>query len=258
MPFQVPEAVNYPSPLNAVPTRWGNDPNEGPKIINCEVDWGTMGGTSKTVAFNLQNNATLNFSQIVALAVDNSGCGSDLQFSFPDTETTISIPAYAPYTVIPVFTNQTQFYLQSPNSESEDVTRFAILNSLPPPIAVPTTQEQSVASSDAFDATTSGTRQLVATGISGTLEAMDIEGFIGSTGSNAATTTIQLKDGLGNVVHSFTGGTYSNSLNGSFSNISVARLTDLRVRFQSGLVLSWTNVTTNTMFLASNLYYRTP
>lgn len=254
MPFQVPNAVNYPSPLNAVPSRWASDPVEGPKIINCEVDWGAMGGAEKTLNFNLQNNATLNFSQIVALAVDNSECGSDIQFSFPDTETTISIPAYAPYTIVPVFSNQTMFYLSSPNAESEDVTRFGILNSLPPPVAVPTTEEQQFANSYQADITSSGSLQLIPTSVNGTLENVMIACDIYDTSvGTSGTVVMTLKDGKGNVIARGSAATFATA-----ANVSLFQGQMLRVRFQNGLVVQWTSVSIVNGALTANAFYRTP
>src|ERR1700761_8517018 len=102
MSIVIPQgAVNYQSPLVAVPDINQQQPREGMKLISCEIDWGSTDKGSGAVFFNLQNNATLEVSQICGLVVDNSNCGADLEFVFPDTSTTIGIPAYAPYTVVP-------------------------------------------------------------------------------------------------------------------------------------------------------------
>jgi len=253
MALSVPPAVNYQSPLIAVPTRWDQAPVEGSKIIPCEIDWGTMGGTSNCVSFNLQNNATLNFSQIVALSIDNSACGSDIEFIFPDTSETLSIPAYAPKTICPVFTNQTQFWLSSPNAQSEDITRFSILNSLPPPIAVPTTQEQNTVSINDVIVEPAGSQQLIALGINGTIENIDVFGSM--SGTNPWSFAFQLKDGNANVVASgSTQGGGSALFNGTMLNMQ-----DIHVRFQNGLQLVWTETQlTATSNVAVNIYYRTP
>lgn len=253
MGISVPPAINYQSPLVALPTRWDQPPNEGSKIIPVEVDWATMGGTSNTVAFNLQNNATLEFSQIVAISIDNSACGADIQFIFPDTSETLSIPAYSPKIIVPVFTNQRQFWLTAPNAESEDITRFALLNSLPPPIAVPTTQEQNF---DVFINTNvagSSNTQLLAAAINGTLENISVNFCCGG---DAGVSNFQwtIQDGNSNVI---AGGQVRANANQNTPQLS---LNDLRVRFQSGLKLIWTNsgnLGVNAV-LPINLYYRTP
>ncbi len=253
MTLSVPPAVNYQSPLIAVPTRWDQAPIEGSKIIPCEVDWGTMGGTSNCVSFNLQNNATLNFSQIVALSIDNSACGADIEFIFPDTTETLSIPAYAPKTIVPVFTNQTQFWLSSPNAQSEDITRFAILNSMPPPIAVPTTQEQNSAVNVNVPATAAGDAVIVASTINGTLENAFI--FLFGSGGVTGISAWTLKDGNNNII---AGGQLVSVQNGVIA-VAVLELTDIRVRFQNGLKINIASATLGAgSILAVNLYYRTP
>lgn len=253
MALSVPPSKNYQSPLIAVPTKWDQTPVEGSKLIPCEVDWGVMGGPSNCIAFNLQNNATLNFSQIVALSIDNSACGSDIEFIFPDTTETLSIPAYTPKTIVPVFTNQTQFWLSSPNAQSEDVTRFSILNSMPPPIAVPTTQEQNVSVYNNVLIFTTGSQQLVASSIDGTLENAFLS-YAGNSGS-AGEATWEIIDGNNNVI---AGGTI---LQGAGLVMSpIFNVNDVRIRFQNGLSLTWT--TTGSLSSSSaigvNLYYRTP
>ena len=107
MPVTVPPAINYPSPLLSQPDRYMQVPPEGARMIPCEIDWGTMGsgGTLITsMSINLQNNSTKTFTQICSLAVDNSACCSDVQFVFPDTAETMTIPAYTPKCIVPVFT----------------------------------------------------------------------------------------------------------------------------------------------------------
>jgi len=253
MTLSVPPSINYQSPLTAVPTKWDRTPSEGSKLIPCEVDWGTMGGPSNCVSFNLQNNATLNFSQIVALSIDNSACGSDIEFIFPDTTETLSIPAYSPKTIVPVFTNQTQFWLSCPNAESEDITRFSILNSLPPPIAVPTTQEQSVASSGSININTgSGNSTLIASTISGTIESIQVEAQIYSSPGVGYVIWI-LEDGNSNII-----ARGNEVVNGGQLCFAPFMLSDLRVRFQNGVKFVWTATPPGSAQYNINLYYRTP
>ncbi len=148
MPISIPPAIKYPNPLASLPDYWQQDrpPVEGPRQIPVEILWGTMGGSGsqKCIAFNGygggQGSANA-FSRINALSVDNSACGCDVQFIFTDTSQTITIPAYSPYIVIPVFTNRVDFYVLTKGTVlSDDQTRFSVHNTLPPPIAVPTTQ----------------------------------------------------------------------------------------------------------------------
>ena len=254
--FTVPNAVNYSSPLNAVPLDWTSSPVEGPKGIQCSIAWGTQGGPNNAVYVNCQNNATLNFSKIRALIIDNSRCGADVEFIFPDTETTVSVPAYTPYAIIPIFTNQTQFYSSCPNAQSEDITNFTILNTAPPPVAVPTTQEQNFYSIGNLNvASASGSLQVVSTDISGTLEGISISGWGQAASGVGAATQFTIKDGDGN---SLWEGLMYVAGNG-FNNIVLTNLTDIRLRFQKGLEVSWvTSGGPPSMTMAVNLYYRTP
>lgn len=258
--FTVPSSVNYSSPLNAVPLDWTEDPPEGAKGIQCSIAWGTDGGPNNAVYLNCQNNATLNFSKVRSLIVDNSMSGADVEFVFPDTETTVSIPAYTPYAIIPVFTNQVQFYVISPNAQSEDVTNFTILNTAAPPVAVPTTQEQNfnyVAGIDISGG--SGSTQLIPAGINGTLEGLFASGTIGtvSTGVNA---TVTIEDGNGKVLAvgymAVTGGAGGS---GVINNVTLFSNSDMRVRFNNGVKIFWTlSGTPSPANVSANAYYRTP
>lgn len=256
MPLVIPSGViNYASPLNAVPLDWTGEPPEGAKGIQCAITWSLAeAGINSAVYLNMQNNATLNFSKIRAIVVDNSLNGSDVQVVFPDTETTFTIPAYTPYAVIPVFTNQTQFYMLSPNSLVTDKTAFMILNTLPPPIAVPVTQAQNFAAAQGIDANAAVTRQLVAAGINGTLEGIVLSGFMYGS-ATGGTITISLDDGAGNKIMTWVFGT---GING-FQNFPLTGLDGMQVRFVNGLSLNWTLANApNGTFLGANVYYRTP
>jgi hypothetical protein len=228
-------------------------------MVPIEIDWNNMGGPQYCVAINLQNNATLNFSQIVALSVDNSDCGSDIRFIFPDTGETTTIPAGAPKVIIEVFTNQVQFYVQAGiNSQivsSGDQTRFSIHNTMPPPIAIPVTQEQQFANAAAI-ATSVGSTQLIAAGQNGRLEGVDIMFQFPTSTDPAKTCTWQLVDGDSNVIA--TGTVASTSLNAT--NLpGVFRQSDMAVTFVDGLSFEITVSTIAPDGTASvNLYYRAP
>lgn len=252
MALVVPPAVNYQSPLVAVPTRWQNkNPAEGPKMIPCEIDWGQMGGPNNSVFFNLQNNATLNFSQITAIAVDNSACGGDVQFAFPDTTETVTIPAYSPKIIVPVFTNQTQFYVLGIGVQATDVTRFSIQNVVPPPIAVPVTEEQNTAvfNNITTQITAPGTLQLVPAGVNGTVETV-----FATVNAGGGILIFTLQDGSGKII----AGGQTTGVAGS-STFTVLDLQEIRVRFQNGLRFISSVATISAGGAASiNVYYRTP
>lgn len=252
MGLSVPPAVNYPSPLVAVPIRFREPPREGDRAIVCEVTWGTMGGPSFCVNFNLQNNTYLEFSQIVALSVDNSACGADVQFIFPDTADTLTIPAFSPKSIVEVFTNQTQFYLLAIGPVPGDITRFTILNSLPPPVAVPTSQEQNSAVVNNIPANAVTTTTLVPATVNGTVESISV-GYQGASGTGGSG-VFEIRDGANRLI---AGGQVGNA--GSNLNATPLNLADIRVRFTGGLVFKITTAEPqagSAYFV--NLYYRTP
>jgi hypothetical protein len=255
MSLLVPSAVNYPSPLNYV--RWAmKDPApEGNAYISCEVDWATMGGANKAVAFNLQQNATQGFSQIVALVVDNSNCGADVQFVFTDSGDTLTVPAYSPKVICPVFTASRTFYLVSQLDSQEvltsDVTRFLVCNFMPPPIAVPTSLEQSIAAVGGIDMATASTVLVPAT-ISGTLEGLVLT--LGVNASNSGNGTWQVVDG--NAIVLAEGSIAVSS--GAKVNLTLFNNNNMRVRFANGLFVTCTETAVLGAIIAANAYYRTP
>ena len=256
MPLQVPPAINYASPLVSIPATWTKDAPEGPRMIPCEIDWGSanMGGPNNCVNINIQNNATANFSQIVALSVDNSASGADVQFSFPDTSQTYVIPAYTPAVVLEVFTGSTQFFVSAPNAIASDITRFAIHNALPPPIAVPVTQEQQSVVANNINAGVTATTQLVPLGTNGTIQDINVFAQLNQN-ATAGVVLFSFVDGTGKLI----AGGQVGSDNAERKNTLALALSDIAVRFVNGLtfVVTATTIPAGSA-LAVNLYYRTP
>jgi len=252
MAIMVPPARNYAAPLISVPAEKANlPPKEGPRLIACEIDWGTMGGPNNCVNLNFQNNATLEFSQVSALCVDNSNSGADVVFIFPDTNTTCTIPSYTPYAIVEVFTNQLQFYVYASTAQPNDITRFDILNYVPPPVVVPTSQEQNFASATGIDMGTAST-QLVPTSVSGTLEAAYI--YLSMAATNTGGGSWALEDGNNNIIAQ--GAIQVSS--GNKIDITLFQNTDMRVRFQNGLKMVCSQTAVLGGQISANLYYRTP
>jgi hypothetical protein len=201
VPLIIPPAVNYPSPLTAIPSFMQDQPKEGRMQVPVEILWGVMGGASKTVSINLQNNAALNISQISTLKVDNSQSGGDVVFIFPDTSDTVTIPAGAPLAVVPVFSNSVQFFVSAPNATAADVTRFQILNYQTFPADVPATVEAQTASSGGTLVNGGGpvSIQLAPAGINGTLETLKLSISVPNAPAANTQTAITVKDGNNNV-----------------------------------------------------------
>jgi hypothetical protein len=254
-------AVNYPNALLAVGLKnscvpGGQQPQNGAQCIPVEVDWGSMGGTSKIVGFNVgASGGTRKFEDICAIHVDNSGCGSDIQFIFTDTQETYTVAAYDPYALFPVFTKSNTFYviagINGETVESQDTTRFSIFNFVPPPVVLPLSEEQNQVSVTGIDMGTAST-QLVPTGVNGTLE--DAWITLGLAASNTGSATWMLEDGSSNVIAQ---GTVQVS-SGSKINLTLLQLNDIRVRFTNGLKMLCTQSANIGGTVTANLYYRTP
>jgi hypothetical protein len=196
MPLTIPTAVNYQNPMNSVPALFASTPPEGARMVPIEIDWTTMGGANNCVSINLYGGAAMTLSQVVALSIDNSQCGADVQFIFPDSQQTYTIPAYEPAITLPVFTNATQMFVFSPDAADADFTRFAILNTMPPPLASPLSVEQQAVALNEVPVAT-GTTQLIAAGTNGVVEAIDVSFQFVSTAVNDGW---QIVDGTGRVL----------------------------------------------------------
>lgn len=268
MPLVVPPAVRFPNPLASLPDPWKEDsPPEGPRLIPCEVLWSSMGGAGaqKCIAFNVTGGGTgspNDFTRIAALSVDNSQCGADVQFVFTDTMDTVTIPAYSPKVIVPVFSQAKDFFLLNQGGLlSSDVTRFILHNTMPPPLAVPTSQEQTVAAiaGVAIDGTTKNT--VAAAPAQGTLIAgnLSFSTTVSGTGHWGAQFTIQ--DGNGKVLGSaFGSGEFTSD---QIQNALIWNVSQVNLRFTGGLFVQQALPygalgAADQGFYAVNLYYRTP
>lgn len=239
MSILVPAAVNYPSPLVALPSKMMNqEPPEGRMQIPITVDWATMGGANNCVAFNFQNNATLPMSKISALSVDNSDCGMDVRFVFPDTGETITVPALTPKLIIEIPTNGTSFYLVGTLNlqieEPGDQTRFSILNYVPPPIAVPITTAQTPAGNGILIVDGASTTNLLDNSYRGSLRGFRFDYNSPPAGASA--------DGI--VVFKLVDGTGANLCwmsvsckSGQTSNFNLANMQNMNIRYAQGIYL---------------------
>ncbi len=259
-PYPPLPAKNYQSPGTPVKSSFGASPNEGRQLIDFKIRWGSAndGGPNNVVALDMSNRGPLDFSIIQSLAVDNSACGADIQFVFPDTGDTIVVPAYTPWSVFPVFTNRTNFFVQSPNALDTDVTNFLVANYVMPPISIPVTQEQNSVAISKVDMTATSPYVLLPAQVggvdnNGTLENAFL--YLSMNGnSNNPSLTWSLEDGAANVLAAGFAQTYSVPI-----NQIVLQLSKVNLRFQKGLqfVFSTTNAPSYCV-MSTNLYYRTP
>lgn len=259
MPITTPQPKNYGSPLIAFPSFVLNEPTEGRKFVSCEIPWtDDFAGTGKSVLVDMQFNATLAFSQITALQIDNSQCGSDIQFVFRDTGEVVTIPAYSPYDLVPVLTNNRAMTVTAlgPVVLDTDVTRFQILNHLPPPVTVSTSDEQNIIATNSIAFVPSTTALLPAT-VNGRMEFAQI--ILANKGSaEDFKFTVTITDGSAGP--RVLGRTQVNLANTNGFNGIILDLQSTRLRFSSGLNLVIAAVTGTLAegTLSVNVGYRRP
>jgi hypothetical protein len=252
MALTIPPAKNYIQTLVALPCIQEKEPSEGRMIVPVEIDWGSMGGPNNCVSFNLYGLAAQTISQICMISIDNSACGADVQFIFPDTQQTYTVPAYSPADTFPVFTNQTNFFVSSPGALSSDTTRFGLLNFAVAPSEIPITQLQANVTTTSIAAAV-GSTTLIATGNNGTIEAFTIN-FALPTAAASFNQAVTLQDGSGNVLW---GANVAGNTGGTV-NMVLGSLTGVNKRFTNGLKLVQTGGTVTGATLDANVYYRTP
>lgn len=256
-------AVNYPNALLWVGLKPSCDPwntapaGIGPKCLPAEIDWGTMGGASNIVGMNIGSaGGTQPSDTLAAVHVDNSGCGSDIQFIFTDTQETYTVAAYDPYAVFPVFSKSLEFYVVAGINgevvESNDTTRFSMFNFVPPPANLPLSQEQNIASVTGIDMGTAST-QLIPAGVNGTLE--DAFVSLAMAASNTGSGTFIIQDGSGKNIGQ---GSVQVSSGSKINLTPLFQLNAGGVRFTNGVKMLCTQSATLGGTISANLYYRTP
>ena len=223
-------------------------PVEGDRFVSAEVNWGVTTQPGNAVQFDLSGNSPVAFSQIVAFSVDNSQCASDVQFLFPDSGFVLNIPAYNEG-VYPVFTNALMFYAAATLANVGDRTVFQVLNSQPPPVAIQPSEEMSQASVIGTPMV-NGSTVLVASTVSGTLQAFDVN----VDATVAGNATVQLIDGNARVLW---GRPYV--FNATDQNFDTA-LSGLRLRFFNGLriVVSNSSFSGVQAVVTANVYFSLP
>lgn len=262
MPLVIPASRNYQSQLTPIPDAWMNqNPPEGPQQIPAEIIWATMAGSGQCMSFNIRGNAAQTISQIRALSVDNSQCGSDVVFIFTDVNDTITIPAYSPKIIVPVFSNGTTFFVQATGEVlTADVTRFALHNTLPPPLAIPVTQAQTAVIVGALEMDGAAVTNITATTATGTLKNGNMSFSANIVGGGNYMATAQLEDGSGKILAKVTwSGDPGDEV---VENALVWNVQDIAVRFKQGLKIRqgivYGSVPSTQLYLNANLYYRTP
>lgn len=252
----IPASMNLGQLPTAIPSIMYKEPKEGHKSVAYDIDWSRpIARGVDTVSINMQDGGTLEFSQICGLVVDNSNCGSDLDFIFPDSDVVISIPAYAPYTCLQVNTQQVQFYVRALSPLAIDKTDFMVLNYAPMPVAVPITVQQQIAqvAGVAIDGATAS--MLLPAGTSGTLRGLQVNGAWNAAALSFNNLLVLSNGVLGDVL--WTGNIAGVAPDPQF-NGPIVNLSNISLRFSDGLVFTQSGGFAVGGTLSINAYYVTP
>lgn len=251
LPITLPPFAQYQGPLVPLRGLWNAKPKDGDRFVNVELDWVTATGGKSSVYINCASSSAVPLSQIVALYVDNSRCGSDIDFLFPDSAFQITVPGNA-QALFPVMTNSLGFYATAPAPAAGDVTIVQICNSMPPPIPLLQARSQNADASVGVSVATNSTTVIVAAGINGSLNAFSIGGGV-TGGASAGAVTLTLQDGTGKKLwqSSFT-------TPASVRDTLQASLSGLDQRFVNGISLIVSAATNLTGTIVCNVYYTTP
>lgn len=192
MPIKIPAFALFQGSTFPLRGLWNHRPKVGDKFVNAEIDWGTY-PPGQGAQFQLSGNSPVALEQIVALSVDNSRCGSDVQFIFPDSGFVLLIPA-GNQGVYPVFTNALQFYCIALSASPTDVTAFNAHNSMPPPIQIQASNQQQTAAVQGIGLGNAAPAsvQIVPASVNGRLRALTVTAEVAS-----GTARLSLQDGTG-------------------------------------------------------------
>jgi hypothetical protein len=248
MALTIPVSTNYPDLLTPVPAVWNKTPIEGVKHIGGSINWGTMGGSGKTVSMNVGGNAAAPISHIAAISVDNSQSGADVIVMFPDSGQTIPVPAYQAGT-FPVFTTGTQFYMSAPNSLSVDKTTFVVHNAVPPHSNVPKTEFQNVTVVSALTMA-NGTSQVIPATVTGSLAGLVIGAI--NLGTVPFSASMTMKDGTGATIWR------ADAAGAAQLTQILTDQTGMQVRFSQGITATIAITGAPNGEFNINLLYRTP
>lgn len=250
MPIIIPEFVQYQAPLFPLRGLWNAPASEGDRFVTAEIDWGSPGllGVT-TVQFQLSGNSPVAFSQIAALSVDNSRCGSNVDFLFPDSGFFLTVPG-TNQGVYPVFTNALMFYASAPLAAAGDITVFQILNTVPPPVAIQPAETQTHASVPFANLAANGATIAIPQPTTGTLQGFTL--VISGSAAAESACTFALVDGTGATLFEQT-----ITLPAGYSS-QVIPVSGIRLRFTNGLNAVVSGTTISSGNIAINLYYSVP
>lgn len=133
MTLTVPPSTPYADPVFGVPALW-SAPLLNPRMYPIECRWNATLPTSVQVNMT-QGQATNPCRRIAALTIENRA-NCEVLFLFPDTNFSFTVPAFESYVTMPVFTEQTTFYVVArtdADGMQAGITRIMIHETIPPP-----------------------------------------------------------------------------------------------------------------------------
>ena len=251
----IPASINLGQLPTAIPSIMFKAPKEGPKSVPYKINWSVpIARNVDCVSINMQDGGTLEFSQICGLIVDNSNCGSDLDFIFPDTDVTISVPAYTPYICLQVNSQQVQFFVRGLAILPGDFTSFSVLNYPPAPVAVPLTKQQQIAGVSNITLDGAAITQLVAATINGTLQNLNVSAAFTKPAA-PFNDLIVIRDGTGKTL--WAANIAADSTMPGWTGL-IGDLQNISMRFSGGLQLVQTGGGAPGGTLNAMAYYVTP
>lgn len=245
MPLTIPPFVQYQAPLFPLRGLWNRPPPEGDKFVNIEIDWQAGGGAGNAVQISLSGNSPVAISQIVALSVDNGRCSVDVHFIFPDSGFQLTVPAFN-QGVFPVFTNALMFYVSAPGAALGDLTLFEVLNSMPPPVPIPSDLTQTVDAVALVSLSANADTQILPVTKFGLINSLSLVFAFVSVG----TASVQIQDGNGFVIW------FGTMTANAAGQPLIVNLSDIRLRFQGGIKAHVAAATfTGQSGMTVNIYY---
>lgn len=188
--------VQYTDPLASWPSPYHRRPVEDYRCMDGGIAWAVNGGGGAVQVDAAGGNTVNALSQICALWVDNLACNTDVQFVFSDSGHVLTVPGKSAG-LYPVNTVRTSFVINavSPTLPG-DITRFAIYNFLPPPVAIAETNfiVSTIVSGVVIAASST---VVVAATQSGILEGYEIAVSNLLAGAGAMNAVVSLQDGAG-------------------------------------------------------------
>lgn len=255
MSFTIPPNSPYPGPSYAIPSRETSEPAEDPQYIPLELDWSIAPFSQNSppcTSVNIAQISTQPFSQLCMIEVDNTECSVDVQFLFPDTKMTKTVPAGTTARMAAP-TSGLQFYIACVQAAiAGDITRVLLMNYYSRPEDIPKTEFTTALAAGSVSVTANGTTPILASG-NGILAALVVSQVLVTAGASSGSANVQLQDGTGAVLANLVAGAPPST---QVPPTMIFAAAPYNVRFQNGLkiVVSGSNNLTNGVLVVNGAY----